>query len=61
MNFRRLPTPLIAEEEYLNAASQNVWGVVPLDGRQIKDVQHHSSAPTPIQIQFRLWMLWLIS
>ncbi len=33
----------------MNADCQNVWGVVPLDGRPIKDVQHPSSAPTPIQ------------
>ncbi len=46
--FQEVTTPLIAEEEYLNADCQNVWGVVLLDGRQIKDVQHHSSAPTPI-------------
>ncbi len=46
--FQEVTTPLIAEEEYLNADCQNVWGVVLLDGRQIKDVQHHSSALTPI-------------
>ncbi len=46
--FQEVTTPLIAEEEYLNADCKNVWGVVLLDDRQIKDVQHHSSSPTPI-------------
>ncbi len=46
--FQEVTTPLIAEEEYLNADCQNVWGVVLLEDRQKKDVQHHSSSPTPI-------------
>ncbi len=46
--FQEVTTPLIAEEEYLNADCKNVWGVVLLDDREIKDVQHHSSSPTPI-------------
>lgn len=47
--FQEVTTPLIAEDEYLNANCQNVWGVVPLDGRSIKYVRRDSSAPTPVQ------------
>ena len=50
--FQEVTTPLIAEEEYLNADGQNVWGVLPLEGRQIEDMQPHSSSPTPIQSEY---------
>lgn len=36
----------------MNADGQNVWGIVPLEGRQIEDVQPHSSSPTPLQSEY---------
>lgn len=47
--FHEVTTPLIAGDEYLNANGQNLWGVIPIDTRQTKDMQTHFSTPTPMQ------------
>lgn len=47
--FQEVATPFVVEEEQLNGSEQYVWGVVPLDSRQFKDVQHPPSISTPIQ------------
>lgn len=47
--LHEVTTPLIAEDDYLSADGQNVWGIIPIDTKKEKYVQPHFSTPTSMQ------------